>query len=243
MYANKKNKGGKTLTEIIIALNTNKKDIAEKWVSALFPLVRWFKIGYPLYINAGNKFVKELKEKGAKVFLDLKLFDIPSVVSLAIKEISELGVDMITLHTLGGFEMLESACKTLWEVEEGKRPLLIGVTILTSMSEATLKDVSGARKTMDEEIERLAKLSKSAGLDGVVVSGEEIEIVKKICGKEFLTVVPGIRLKEDLSFDQERIITPREAKEKGADFLVIGRPITHSDNPFEKLKRYLEEIG
>ncbi len=212
-------------------------------MSALFPLVRWFKIGYPLYINAGNKFVKELKEKGAKVFLDLKLFDIPSVVSLAIKEISELGVDMITLHTLGGFEMLESACKTLWEVEEGKRPLLIGVTILTSMSEATLKDVSGARKTMDEEIERLAKLSKSAGLDGVVVSGEEIEIVKKICGKEFLTVVPGIRLKEDLSFDQERIITPREAKEKGADFLVIGRPITHSDNPFEKLKRYLEEIG
>ena len=233
------------MSEIIVALNTNDEKEAENWVSLLISYTKWFKVGYPLYIRAGNRFIEKLKNKGAKVFLDLKFFDIPSVVSLAVKTAAELEVDMLTLHTLGGFEMLESACKGLWEIErrKGKRPLLIGVTILTSMSEATLKDVSDARKEMREEIETLARLAKSAGLDGVVVSGEEIEMVKKICGNGFITVVPGVRLKEDLALDQERIITPREAKEKGADFLVIGRPITQAENPVKKKKKYIEEIS
>ncbi len=230
------------MSEIIIALNTIDEKKAENLVSLLIPYTKWFKIGYPLYIKAGNGFIERLKEKGAKVFLDLKFFDIPSVVSLAVKSALELEVDMLTLHTLGGFEMLESACKSLWEFEKEKRPLLIGVTILTSMSEAVLKDVSNARRDIEEEIETLARLAKSAGLDGVVVSGEEIEMVKRICGKGFITVVPGVRLKEDLALDQERIITPSEAKKKGADFLVIGRPVTCAEDPVEKIKKYIKEI-
>ncbi|MEN3044280.1 MAG: orotidine-5'-phosphate decarboxylase [Candidatus Hydrothermales bacterium] len=230
------------MTELIIALNTNNLELAKRWVDLFLPYVKWFKVGYPLYIVGGNKFIEYLKEKGAKIFLDLKFFDIPSVVSLAVKEVKKLKVDMLTLHTLGGFEMLESACKSLWEIEKGERPLLIGVTILTSMSEATLRDISDTEKSMEEEIMNLVKLAKSAGLDGVVVSGEELEIVKRVCGKDFLAVVPGVRLKEDLALDQERVITPAEAKEKGADFLVVGRPITHSEDPIEKLKNYLDEI-
>jgi len=232
------------MSEIIVALNTSEGKKAEEWIDLLLPYTKWFKVGYPLYTREGNRFIEKLKNKGVKVFLDLKFFDIPSVVSLAVKNTAELEVDMLTIHTLGGFEMLESACKVLWEIErdKGKRPLLIGVTILTSMSEATLKDVSDGRKGMKEEIETLVRLAKSAGLDGVVVSGEEIEMVKRICGDSFITVVPGIRLREDLAFDQERIITPREAKEKGADFLVIGRPVTHAEDPVEKIKKYIEEI-
>ncbi len=233
------------MSEIIIALNTMDKKVANEWVDKFLPYVKWFKVGYPLYINAGNDFIRELKNKGTKVFLDLKFFDIPSVVSLAVKAASELEVDMLSIHTLGGFEMLENACKSLWDAEreKGKRPLLIGVTILTSMSEATLKDVSGAKKEMEEEIETLSRMAKSAGLDGVVVSGNEIEMVKNACGKDFITVVPGIRLKEDLAFDQERVITPEEAKRKGADFLVIGRPITHAEDPISKVKKYIEKIS
>ncbi|MEN3046457.1 MAG: orotidine-5'-phosphate decarboxylase [Candidatus Hydrothermales bacterium] len=230
------------MTELIIALNTSDVELAKKWVNLFLPYVKWFKVGYPLYITGSNKFIEDLKEKGAKVFLDLKFFDIPSVVSLAVREVNKLKVDMLTLHTLGGFEMLESACKSLWEVEREKRPLLIGVTILTSMSEATLRDISETKKSIDEEIINLVRLAKSAGLDGVVVSGNELEAVKKVCGEDFLTIVPGVRIKEDFVFDHERVITPAEAKRKGADFIVVGRPITHSEDPIRKLESYLNEI-
>lgn len=227
---------------IILALNTNSLEKAREWVFVFRERIKWFKIGLPLYIAGGNEFIKELKDKGLKVFLDLKLHDIPSVVALSVEIVSKLGVDMLTLHTLGGFEMLEQSAKVAWDFEQkyGRRPLLIGVTILTSMGKAAIEDITGL--DVEKGVEILSNMAKSAGLDGVVASPLEARKIREKCGKDFIIITPGIRLKEDESFDQERIATPSFAIKEGADYLVIGRPLTHTENPLEKLEKYIEEI-
>jgi len=227
---------------IIIALNTNSKEKAREWVDKFKDRIKWFKIGLPLYIAGGNKFIEELKKENLKVFLDLKFHDIPSVVALSVESASHLGVDMLTLHTLGGFEMLEQSAKIAWDFEKkyGKRPFLIGVTILTSMGEATIEDITGLSVLQSCEI--LSNMAKSAGLDGIVCSPLEIGKIRKICGKDFLIITPGIRLPEDESFDQERVSTPSFAIKEGANYIVVGRPLTHAENPIEKLEKYIKEI-
>ena len=227
---------------IIIALNTNSREKAREWVDKFKERIKWFKIGLPLYISSGNKFIEELKRENLKIFLDLKFHDIPSVVSLSIESASHLGVDMLTLHTLGGFEMLEQSAKIAWDLEKkhGKRPLLIGVTILTSMGEATIEDITGLSISQSAEI--LSNMAKSAGIDGVVCSPLEARKIRKICGKDFLIITPGIRLPEDESFDQERVSTPSFAIKEGANYIVVGRPLTHAKDPIEKLEKYIEEI-
>lgn len=230
------------MCKIVIALNTQDKREALDWVDKLISFVEWFKVGFPLYLRTGNEFIEELKKREAKVFLDLKFFDIPYVVSLAVKAASEIGVDMLTLHTLGGFEMLKSARSELDKLNKDKKPLLIGVTVLTSIGKAELKGIGDKDIKLEQRVRFLAKLARSANLDGVVVSGFEIEMIKKEIGNDFITVVPGVRLEEDKSFDQERVVTPQEVKKKGGDFIVLGRPITHSSDPVEKIKRYIEAL-
>ena len=227
---------------IILALNTNSVNKAREWVDIFKEKIKWFKIGPPLYLASGNKLIEELKKENLKVFLDLKFHDIPSVVAQSIEAASYLEIDMLTVHTLGGFEMLEQSIKTAWDFEKryGKRPLIVGVTILTSMQEAAVEDLAGFSISKGAEI--LANMAKSAGLDGIVSSPLEARKIRKICGKDFIIITPGIRLPEDESFDQERVSTPSFAIKEGATYIVVGRPLTHTDNPIEKLKKYIEDI-
>lgn len=228
--------------KIILALNTNSVDKAREWIEIFKKRIKWFKVGIPLYLSGGIKFIEKLKEQNLKVFLDLKFHDIPSVVGLSVEMASKLGIDMLTLHTLGGFEMLEESAKIAWDFEEkyGKRPLLIGVTILTSMGKAAIEDITGFDVEKGTTI--LSNMAKSAGLDGVVSSPLEAKKIRESCGKNFIIITPGIRLPEDTSFDQERIATPSFALKEGANYLVIGRPLTHTEDPIEKLERYIENI-
>ncbi|MEO0275724.1 MAG: orotidine-5'-phosphate decarboxylase [candidate division WOR-3 bacterium] len=227
---------------IILALNTNSTNRAREWVEIFKERIKWFKIGIPLYISGGNKFVEELKKENLKVFLDLKFHDIPSVVAQSVEIASSLEVDMLTVHTLGGFEMLEQSVKIAWDFEKryGKRPLIIGVTILTSMQEAAVEDIVGFSIPKGAEI--LANMAKSAGLDGIVSSPLEARKIREICGKDFIIITPGIRLPEDESFDQERVATPSFAIKEGATYIVVGRPLTHAREPIKKLERYIEDI-
>jgi len=204
-------------------------------------IVKFFKIGCALFTAAGPKAVLEAKKRGFRVFLDLKYFDIPSVVTKAIESLINLDVDIFTIHTLGGFELMESVVKVLWK--ERKKPLVLGVTILTSINEAFLRDVLGTSNvTIDEEVGRLAEMARSAGLNGVVASAFEIERIKKICGDKFVVLTPGIRPEGSESFDQKRVLTPKEAIKKGADYIVVGRPIINSNEPLKVAESIIDEI-
>lgn len=227
---------------IILALNTNSVNKAREWINIFKERIKWFKIGFPLYLSGGNKFIEELKKENLKVFLDLKFHDIPSVVAQSIQAAFSLEIDMLTVHTLGGFEMLEQSAKTAWDFEKkyGKRPLIVGVTILTSMQEAVVEDLVGFSISKGAEI--LANMAKSAGLDGIVSSPLEAKRIREICGKDFIIITPGIRLPEDESFDQERVSTPSFAIKEGATFIVVGRPLTHAMDPIKKLEKYIEDI-
>lgn len=227
------------MTKLIVALDTEENK-AKKLVDELSGLVEIYKIGLYLFTSSGPGIVKYIINKGNKVFLDLKYYDIPNTVGLAVKSACELKVFCLTLHVSGGRSMLERAAKTVKLYPENARPKLFGVTVLTSMREQDLDKVSD----ISEEVIKRAKIAQECGLDGVVVSGEEIELVKSNCGKEFLAVVPGIRLSssEIKGDDQKRILTPAEASEKGADFIVVGRPVLESPNPKDIVKEILAEI-
>ena len=222
--------------EIVIALNTSSVDTALKWVDTLKEEVNFFKVGLPLFVSFGKKFIEKLKKRNSKIFLDLKLCDIPSVVKETVKEISTLGVDVITVHTMGGSEMLKVAR------DSSKDLKIIGVTLLTSLSEDFLRDTLSSTIEMNEMVLNLSHMAREAGLDGVVASGREVKLIKKKFGKSFMVVVPGVRLKGEEKYDQKRTISPGEVARDGADIIVVGRPVTHSVNPIEVIKKYKKEI-
>lgn len=201
------------------------------------------KIGMELYYGAGNEIVKELKRRGHKIFLDLKLHDIPNTVKKAMRVLSALDVDMVNVHASGTKEMMAAALEGLTRAD-GTRPLLIAVTQLTSTSEEALHEQLLVGKGMAETIAHYARNAKEAGLDGVVCSPLEAGIVKEACGKEFMAVTPGIRFAGAAKDDQKRITTPADARRIGSDFIVVGRPITAAENPLEaykECKRQFEE--
>jgi orotidine-5'-phosphate decarboxylase len=227
---------------IIVPLDVPNALAARALVDMLSGEVGMFKVGLELFCSEGPKFVKELVENDHKVFLDLKLHDIPNTVTGAIKSLLQIGVFMCNVHALGGHTMMEQAAKVLREsVEKGSMPLLIGVTILTSMDEEDLMEV-GISKTSGEEVICLAKLAKSAGLDGVVASPREVELIKSACGDEFVIVTPGVRPSWASVDDQKRVLTPKEAIAKGATYVVVGRPITKSNDPVAAARRIASEI-
>ena len=196
------------------------------------------KIGSQLFTSSGPKIIKELDSRGFEIFLDLKFHDIPNTVYEAVRSAADLGVWMINVHASGGKNMLEASKNALIDFEEP--PLLIAVTLLTSLSENSIQEIG--LNNLSEQVLRLAKLSHECELDGVVCASSDTVIIKKEFGKEFITVTPGIRPDQSKLNDQSRVSTPSEAVKNGSDFLVIGRPITESDDPAGTLKDIYKQI-
>ncbi len=199
------------------------------------------KIGMELYYAAGNEIVRELKRRGHKIFLDLKLHDIPNTVRKAMKVLSALDVDMVNVHASGTKEMMAAALEGLTR-PDGTRPLLIAVTQLTSTSQQAMNEQLRVSGDINDVIAHYARNAKEAGLDGVVCSPLEGGLVKEACGKEFMTVTPGIRFADSAADDQVRITTPARAKEIGSDFIVVGRPITAAPDPVAAWRRCVAEF-
>lgn len=199
------------------------------------------KIGMELFYGEGPEIVREIKARGHRIFLDLKLHDIPNTVKKAMKVLSALDVDMVNVHAAGTVGMMQAALEGLTRLD-GTRPLLIAVTQLTSTSEEVMQKELLIGAGINETIVKYASNAKAAGLDGVVCSPLEAGLVKLSCGKEFLTVTPGIRFASSAADDQVRITTPARAREIGSDFIVVGRPITAAGDPVSVYERCLEEF-
>ncbi len=231
--------------KIIFALDFEHFTDAQKWVNLLKDHVGMFKVGKQLFTHAGPKVVDMIRAKGQKVFLDLKFHDIPNTVAKAGEEATKLNVSMFNLHALGGFEMMKKTVEASRAIAKSlgiPRPIILAVTILTSMDNESLKEV-GIQGPLIEEVARLAQLSMKAGVDGVVASPQEIEVIRERCGKNFLIVTPGIRLQTEKKDDQKRTLSPREAILAGADYLVIGRPIREAKNPIDVIKKIIDDIS
>ena len=223
---------------IIIPLDmeyTSAVSIADK----LDPNICRLKVGNQLFTSSGPKIVKTLHDKGFEIFLDLKFHDIPNTVYESVRSAANLGVWMINVHASGGSKMLDASKKALEGFD--KPPLLIGVTILTSISEEILTEIGF--NNLDKQVMRLTKLAQRSGLDGVVCAASDASKVKQTCGESFLTVTPGIRPKDADLNDQSRTSTPYEAIANGSDFLVIGRPITGSEDPTNALDNIYKEVS
>ena len=201
----------------------------------------FLKIGMELYYAEGNAIVREIKRRGHKIFLDLKLHDIPNTVRKAMKVLSALDVDMVNVHAAGTVEMMRAAKEGLTRAD-GTRPLLIAVTQLTSTSEQTMQEELLINATIGDTIIKYAQNAKEAGLDGVVCSPLESSIVKQACGNEFMTITPGIRFADSAADDQVRITSPAKARTLGSDYLVVGRPITAADDPVAAYRRCVNEF-
>ena len=215
--------------KILIALDYDDQQTALAFVKQLSPDTCRLKVGKEMFTYFGPAFVKELVDLGFDVFLDLKFHDIPNTVAKAVTAAAKMGVWMVNVHASGGFEMMSKAKQALAPFGD-KAPLLIAVTVLTSMDETELKRL-GVEKTPQEQVIYLAKLAKEAGLDGVVCSAQEAQQLKAELGAGFKLVTPGIRPVGSDAGDQKRIMTPKQAIDAGSDYLVIGRPITQADNP------------
>ena len=199
------------------------------------------KIGMELYYAEGPAIVREIRRRGHPVFLDLKLHDIPNTVEKAMRVLSRLDVQMVNLHAAGTKAMMEAALRGLTR-EDGTRPILLAVTQLTSTSEERMHDELLIRGSIADCVCHYAWMAKEAGLDGVVCSPLEAGMVKEKCGKEFLTVTPGIRFADGVVGDQVRITTPARAKETGSDFIVVGRPITAAEDPVAAYRQCVKEF-
>jgi orotidine-5'-phosphate decarboxylase len=236
----------KSLKEkIIVALDVETADEARKIIGEIGGEVGAFKIGLQLFTAAGASFVRELVAQNIKIFLDVKFHDIPNTVAKASVEAARLGVWMFNIHALGGGEMMRRTVENVREVcakENLVQPKIIGVTVLTSSNQETLREV-GIVPEIDSQVVNLAQLTAKCGLDGVVASPLEVEKIRlNVAEKDFLIVTPGIRPNFATNDDQKRVMTPGEAIRQGADYLVIGRPITHSDDKLSAVKQILEEI-
>ena len=227
--------------KIIVALDYEKESDALALVDQIDPSLCRLKVGKEMFTTLGINFVKQLHQRNFDVFLDLKYHDIPNTVARAVRSAADLGVWMVDLHASGGLRMMEEA-KRILEPYGKDAPLLIAVTVLTSMEDLDLLQI-GINASPMEQVLRLAHLTQRAGLDGVVCSPQEVEILRNACGEDFKLVTPGIRpIGADFG-DQRRVMTPTAAIRAGSDYLVIGRPITKADNPAEVLRSINASIG
>lgn len=221
---------------IIVALDLDSKEAIENTLVRL-PDVRFVKVGMELFYSNGPDFISFLKDKGLKVFLDLKVHDIPNTAYRAINVLSKLGCDLLNLHCAGGLEMMQRAREALQEDTK-----LLGVTQLTSTSQEMLNQQLKIPGTVDECVLHYAQLAKEAGLHGVVCSPREVKMLKSELGVDFLTVTPGVRPAGGQLQDQKRVMTPREAILAGSDYLVIGRPIIQAEDPYGAFADILQEV-
>lgn len=215
-------------TKLIVALDFDNLETALELVDKVGSSVEWYKVGKQLFTLYGPATVQALKERGKKVFLDLKFHDIPNTVAQAVRSALTIGADMTNVHASGSEAMLTAAGEMAKEVNPDA--ILTAVTVLTSMNQHEL-DCIGLEVTPEEQVVRLAKLTKACGVPGVVCSALEIAPLRKACGEDFVLVVPGIRPAGSAADDQKRIMTPAQAAEAGADYIVVGRPVTKAENP------------
>jgi orotidine-5'-phosphate decarboxylase len=233
---------------IMVALDYASADSAEQLIKQLEGIPCYVKVGMQLFYAAGPDFVSRLKARGYKIFLDLKMHDIPNTVKGGAEIVAKLGVDVFNVHAAGGRHMMESAMegvdKALTGFQAGAvtRPLVIGVTQLTSTNEQVMNQEIGIAGSVEEAVLRYAVLAKEAGLSGVVTSPLEVIRIKAACGDSFVTVTPGIRPVGADVGDQSRVMTPSEAFEQGTDYVVIGRPITASPDPRKMLESIIDSI-
>lgn len=225
--------------ELIVALNTGDPGQARRWIDALRPEARFFKVGLPLYLRGGVPFVRELQREGCRVFLDLKLLDIPSVVAQAVEAAAALEPDLLTVHALGGVEMLRAAAAAL---PQGGRTELVAVTLLTSLDRAFLQDVLGSVLSPEEVVLRLARAAQEAGIWAVVASGQEVPILRERFPKLKL-VVPGVRMKGEDRGDQRRVSTPEALRPYRPEYVVVGRPITGAPDPLAAYRAFRDALG
>ena len=226
---------------VIIACDFKDKEETLNFLNKFENEKLYLKIGMELFYSEGPEIVREIKKRGHKIFLDLKLHDIPNTVEKAMKSLANLDVDMTNVHASGTIKMMEAGLKGLTK-EDGTRPLLIAVTQLTSTSQEVMEQDLLIKENIEDVVMHYAENSKKAGLDGVVCSPLEVQAVKRKCGKDFLTITPGIRFSTDSKDDQSRITTPAKAKELGSDYIVVGRTITKAENPQEAYRKCVEDF-
>jgi orotidine-5'-phosphate decarboxylase len=226
--------------KVVVALDFDNQADALAFVDKIQPSDCRLKVGKEMFTYFGPEFVKELVNRGFDVFLDLKFHDIPNTVAKAVTAAAELGVWMVNVHASGGLKMMQKA-KAALDVYGDKAPLLIAVTVLTSMEESDLQTL-GINKSPAEQVDYLASLTKQAGLDGVVCSAWEAESLKEKLGQDFKLITPGIRPTGASVNDQKRIMTPEQAVSVGVDYLVVGRPITKADDPHAVLQQINQSI-
>lgn len=216
---------------IILALDFSDFNEAEKWVQRFQGKIHTYKVGPILYLRYGTDVLKRFSELGAELFLDLKFHDIPSTVEKTVSQLAVLNIKMFTIHALGGLDMMKRVSESVAEQADKlsrPKPMTLAVTVLTSHDESTLNEI-GINYSTKDEVLRLAGVAEKAGIDGLVCSGQELEFIKQEFGDRFKLVIPGIRPASE-SHDQKRVMTPADAVSKGADYLVIGRTITESEN-------------
>ncbi|MFH1868910.1 MAG: orotidine-5'-phosphate decarboxylase [Candidatus Omnitrophota bacterium] len=224
--------------KLIVALDVDNLKKAKVLVDKLYPFIKIFKVGSELFTACGPQAIEMLHKKKAKVFLDLKFHDIPNTVASAVKMARGMGVFMLNVHALGGKQMLKASVSAKGK---GKSPILLAVTVLTSMDTGELRR-TGIKKSPLAQVKALAFLARSTGVDGVVCSAKEIKTIRKACGKNFIIVTPGIRPAGSKSQDQKRVVTPERAISDGADYLVVGRPITEARDPLAAAKAIISKI-
>ena len=226
---------------VIIACDFKDKEETLNFLNKFEDEKLYLKIGMELFYSEGPEIVREIKKRGHKIFLDLKLHDIPNTVEKAMKSLANLDVDMTNVHASGTIKMMEAGLRGLTK-EDGTRPLLIAVTQLTSTSQEVMEQDLLIKENIEDVVMHYAENSKKAGLDGVVCSPLEVQAVKRKCGKDFLTITPGIRFSTDSKDDQSRITTPAKAKELGSDYIVVGRSITKAESPQEAYRKCVEDF-
>jgi orotidine-5'-phosphate decarboxylase len=234
----------KARDRLIVALDVDTLEKAVELVDILSPEVEIFKVGIAPFTDFGPEILATIEKYGKKVFLDLKFHDIPNTVRNAACVASKKGVFMMNFHCLGGRKMLEAAARGCGETcaaAGNKKPITLGVTVLTSMADADLAE-AGIEGPVEKRVLALAALAKASGLDGVVASAKEAKLIKKELGKNFIVVTPGVRPAWAEEGDQKRVLTPKQAIAEGADYIVVGRPIIEAEDPFLAAKRIIEEM-
>lgn len=229
--------------KLIVAIDTNDFDKAKELIDKLEDSVDIFKVGLEQYVATRGKTVDYLKEKGKKIFLDLKFHDIPNTMQSAVRAGVRDKVWLMTIHVsdMEGMRQCAMAAKEESEKLGIEKPIIVGVTVLTSLSDKDLQDI-GCNMTTQELAIKRAKLAKESGIDGIVCSAQEVDKIVEVCGSEFITVCPGIRPESADNGDQKRVVTPKDAINKGAHYLVVGRPITKAENPSQAAKNIVKEI-
>jgi orotidine-5'-phosphate decarboxylase len=235
---------GSMRERLIVALDVDNLEQAKDLVRLLAPEVGMFKIGKQLFTHAGPQAVRLIQDLGGEIFLDLKFHDIPNTVAKAAIEATRLGVRMFNVHASGSLEMMRTTVKEVERVsrqQKLRRPIMLAVTVLTSLGQEDLQRVGVERKVADQVV-RLALLTKQAGMDGVVASSHEVSDIRAACGRQFVIVTPGIRPAEANRDDQQRVMTPGDAVRAGVDYIVVGRPILESKDPVKAARTIVAEM-